>query len=145
MATKSKKIIGEGDKKIKQKETSKEKKDRVSNEEQKKLVLTAKKLLASAQASRRKYDWEWLVRNLYLRGYHFARYNRTSSTFVMGTRTKVRIPINLMWAQARAIRNQATSFRPKWETLPNKPTEAAKENATKKYKEELVNILEEIL
>jgi len=135
MAIKTKKIIGDSDKKPEIKEVPKEKKERVNVEEQKNLILKAKKLLASAQASRRKYDWEWLVRNLYIRGYHFARYNRVNSTFVMGTKTKVRIPVNLMWAQARALRNQATSFRPKWETLPNKPAEAAKENAQYSQKE----------
>lgn len=98
-------------------------------EEAKERLLRMKKLEAAAGAGRRRYDWEWVVRNLYLRGYHFARYNRSTSTFVLGTRTKVRIPINLMWAQARAIRNQVTSFRPKWEVIPDKPTEAATENA----------------
>jgi hypothetical protein len=92
-------------------------------------MMRMKKLYSAAAAGRRRYDWEWVVRNLYLRGFHFARYNRASSTFVLGTRTKVRIPINLMWAQARAIRNQVTSFRPKWEVIPDKPSEAATENA----------------
>jgi hypothetical protein len=135
MATKQTKITGDGDRVEPEKVTSKQKKEQVAIEEGKQAIVTAKKLLASAQAARRKYDWEWLVRNLYLRGYHFARYNSSNSTFTMGTKTKVRIPINLMWAQARAIRNQVTSFRPKWEALPNKPTEAAKENAQYSEKE----------
>jgi hypothetical protein len=143
MATRKPKIIGDSDKK-KDKKISDEVKELQSKiEKEKNIVLMAKKLLASAQAARRQYDWEWLVRNLYLRGYHFAKFNRVNSTFVLGTKTKVRIPINLMWAQARAIRNQVTSFRPKWECLPNKTTESAKENA--KYSEKTLDYLYEKL
>lgn len=140
MATKKTKTVGDADRR---KETKR--KDELSPEtaklleEEKNLIVKLKRLEASAKAGRRRYDWEWLVRNLYLRGYHFARYNRASSTFVLGTRTKVRIPINLMWAQARAIRNQVTSFRPKWEVLPQKPTEASFENA--KYSGKLLDNL----
>jgi len=135
MATKTSQITGSGDRPTATRKTPKQTKAEAQLEVDRGLIMRAKKLLAAAQASRRKYDWEWLVRNLYLRGYHFARFNRSSSTFVMGTQTKVRIPVNLMWAQARAIRNQVTSFRPKWEALPNKPTEAAIENAQYSEKE----------
>ena len=128
MATKKSKVVGDSDKKTTSKSLEITPEQKLI-EEQKVRLLKAKTLYAAAAAGRRKYDWEWVVRNLYLRGYHFARYNRTTSTYVLGTRTKVRIPINLMWAQARAIRNQVTAFRPKWEVLPDKPTEAAIENA----------------
>jgi hypothetical protein len=82
-----------------------------------------------AKESRRKFDWEWMVRELYVRGYHFARYNRGTNTITFATRTGVRIPINLTWAHLRAVRNQVTSFRPKWEVMPNVTTESAIENA----------------
>lgn len=128
MATKSKAKTGPSARQVKGEKVTLTK-EQIALEESKQKLMRMKKLEAAAAAGRRKYDWEWVVRNLYLRGYHFAKYNSATSTFTLGTRTKVRIPINLMWAQARAIRNQVTSFRPKWEVLPEKPTEAAFENA----------------
>lgn len=93
------------------------------------LVTKCKVLKNQAIEGRRKYDWEWLVRNLYFRGYHFARYNRGTNTVVFSTRTGVRIPINLVAAHMRGVRNQVTSFQPKWEVLPSVTTESAMENA----------------
>jgi hypothetical protein len=87
------------------------------------------RLYEIAKTARRKYDWEWMVRELYMRGYHFAKYSRGTNTITFSTRTGVRIPINLTWALARAVRNQVTSFRPKWEILPAVTTESAIENA----------------
>ena len=93
------------------------------------LMLRAKNLYQLAVENRRKYDWEWLVRNLYIRGYHFARYNRSSNTVTFSSRTGVRIPINLIAAHMRGVRNQVTSFQPKWEVLPKVTSESAFENA----------------
>ena len=93
------------------------------------LVLKARSLHNQAKEFRRKIDWEWLVRSLYMRGYHYARYNRGTNTVVFSTRTGVRIPINLVSAHMRGVRNQVTSFQPKWEVLPNVTTESAIENA----------------
>lgn len=103
--------------------------EELETERQRKLVLRCRNLTEQAAENRRKFDWEWLVRILYKRGYHFARYNRATSTVVFSTRTGVRIPINLVTAHARGVRNQVTSFQPKWEILPNVTTESAFENA----------------
>lgn len=92
-------------------------------------VMKAKRLFSIAEDSRRKYDWEWLVRNLYIRGYHFARYSRATNTVTFATRTNVRIPVNLVSAHMRGVRNQVTSFQPKWEVLPKVTNESAFENA----------------
>lgn len=92
-------------------------------------LVVMKRLYNYAKESRRKHDWEWLVRTLYVKGYHFARYNRSTNTVTFATRTGVRIPINLTGAHLRAVRNQVTSFRPKWEVLPRVTTESAIENA----------------
>lgn len=99
--------------------------DRIGEE----IVEKAKKLFTQAKEYRRKIDWEWLVRQLYIRGYHFAKYNRGTNTVIFSTRTGVRIPINLVNAHMRGVRNQVTSFQPKWEVLPNVTTESAMENA----------------
>lgn len=93
------------------------------------LVLEGRNKFQFYKESRRKYDWDWMVRNLYLRGYHHASYNKRSNTVVFGNNSGVKIPINLVWAHMRAVRNQTTSFRPKWEVLPAVTTESAIDNA----------------
>jgi hypothetical protein len=103
--------------------------EEMEEEREKELVATARSLFNYSKETRRKHDWEWLVRSLYLRGYHYARYNRNTNTVTFGNRSGVKIPINLMWAHLRAVRNQVTSFRPKWEVLPSVTTESAIENA----------------
>jgi len=99
------------------------------HKEDKDLVLTGRRLLQYAKDYRRKFDWEWMVRNLFVRGYHFSRYHKRTGTIVFGTRTGVRIPVNLVGAHLRGVRNQVTSFQPKWEVLPAVTTETAFENA----------------
>jgi len=93
------------------------------------LRLKVQRLYEVSKDARRKHDWEWMVRELYVQGYHFARYNRGTNTITFSNRSGVRIPINLTWALMRAVRNQVTSFRPKWEVMPNVTTESAIENA----------------
>lgn len=83
----------------------------------------------SAQAARKKYDWEWVTRDLFIRGYQFAKYAPNTQTFTMAGRTKVRIPINLTYAQMRSVKNQVTNFQPKWEVLPRNVDDKSKWNA----------------
>lgn len=97
--------------------------------DEKALVERCKRLKALAKEVRQKTDWEWTVRNLFIRGYHFASYNRSTNTVTFSTRTGVRIPVNLIKAHMRGVRNQVTSFRPKWEVGPDLPTEQSRENA----------------
>ena len=87
-------------------------------EKQRAITQKCKNLEKHSAEYRRKFDWEWMVRVLYARGYQFARYNRGTGTIVFTTRTGVRIPINLVQAHLRGVRNQVTSFQPKWEVLP---------------------------
>jgi hypothetical protein len=82
------------------------------------LRYKAQRLWKSAADSRKRYDWEWLTRDLFRRGFHFSRYNPASRTVVLATRSNVKIPINLVHAQMRTIKNQVTSVRPKWEVMP---------------------------
>ncbi len=74
--------------------------------------------LSHAKDSRRRYDYEWMVRDLFRRGYQFSRYQPTTQTVVLASRQQARIPINITLAQMRSIRNQVTSFRPKFEVMP---------------------------
>src|SRR3990167_11136790 len=82
---------------------------------------TAKTSFQTAENARRKYDQEWLGRNLFWRGYQFSRYLPQSQTVVLSVRQSARVPVNLTAAYMRSIRNQVTSFRPKFEVLPTTP------------------------
>lgn len=85
------------------------------------LSRIAKPSFQSASDSRRKYDQEWLGRNLFWRGYQFSRYLPETQTVVLAVRQSARIPVNLTTAYMRSIRNQVTAFRPKFEVLPTVP------------------------
>lgn len=110
----------------KKKET---KKEDPQLEADRKLIWKCKLLEEQAREHRRKFDWQWLVRSLYVRGYHYASYNRGTNSIVFSTRTGVQIPINLVSAHLRGVRNQVTSFEPKWEVLPTVTTDTAFTNA----------------
>lgn len=86
-------------------------------------IADAKELLGRAADARRRYDYEWMVRDLFRRGYHFSRYQPTTQTVVLASKQSAKIPINITAAAMRSIRNQVTSFRPKWECLPRFTTE----------------------
>jgi hypothetical protein len=81
-------------------------------------VARAKRLLEAAKNSRRKYDRDWLSRDLFRRGYQFTSAGQNTTSVSMTSNVNSRIPINLTWAFARSIKNQVTSFKPKWEVMP---------------------------
>jgi hypothetical protein len=89
----------------------------------------AEALFKSASDSRKRYDWEWLTRDLFRRGYHFSRYSPNNKTVILQTRSTARIPINITYAQMRTIKNQVTSVRPKWEVFPRGLSSEAIQNA----------------
>lgn len=89
----------------------------------------AKLALRHAADARRRYDYEWMVRDLFRRGYQFSRYQPNTQTIVLASRQTARIPVNIVAAQMRSIRNQVTSFRPKFEVLPRNTTEESRVQA----------------
>ena len=119
-------MVKEKEKEIKKIEETEEEKQMRSDLD---LITKCRTLEQRASEERQKYDWEWLVRQLYVRGYHFARYNRSSNTVIFSFRTGVKIPINLVGAHLRGVRNQVTSFQPKWEVMPTVTTDRAFDNA----------------
>jgi hypothetical protein len=90
---------------------------------------TAKLALRHSADARRRYDYEWMVRDLFRRGYQFSRYQPSTQTVVLASRQTAKIPVNIVSAQMRSIRNQVTSFRPKYETLPRHATEESRVQA----------------
>lgn len=94
------------------------------------LQNVAKPAFQAAADARRRYDQEWMSRNLFWRGYQFSRYLPSTQTVVLTSRQSARVPVNVTAAYMRAIRNQVTSFRPKFEVLPTAPnSQAAKVQA----------------
>ena len=96
-----------------------------------------------ANNARKRYDWEWLVRDLFRRGYQFSRYNPSNRTVILSTRSMVKIPINLLWAQMRTIKNQVVSFKPKWDVMPDGNNEESLNNA--RYSTKLLDHYYDIL
>jgi hypothetical protein len=92
-------------------------------------VARAKRLLSTAKNARRKYDREWLSRDLFRRGYQFASAGQGANSVALTSNVNSRIPVNLTWAFARSIKNQVTSFKPKWEVLPEYKGKKAEVNA----------------
>jgi len=139
MAIRKEKIIGKEDKEKKYKPTEELEEDLASTfkiESQKRLQY-AKDCFRAASESRRRYDWEWLARDLFRRGYQFSRYNPANRTVILASRQVTRIPVNLTAAAIRVIRNQVTAFRPKWEVLPAHAGEEAAQNA--RYSEKILD------
>lgn len=91
-------------------------------------LQTAKDSFQAASDARTRYDQEWLGRNLFWRGYQFSRYLPQASTVVLTVRQSARVPVNLTAAYMRSIRNQVTSFRPKFEVLPTVPNSTSAQN-----------------
>ena len=110
--------------------TPEEKKKLDENFEQRDFLQnTAKLALRHSVDARRRYDYEWMVRDLFRRGYQFNNYNANTQTVTIASRNSAKIPVNIVAAQMRSIRNQVTSFRPKYETLPRHATEESRVQA----------------
>lgn len=102
--------------------TPEEKEKEDESYEKSQFLSHAKLSLVHARDSRRRYDYDWMVRDLYRRGYQFSKYQPSTQTVVLASRQSARIPINITLAQMRSIRNQVTSFRPKFEVMPRNTT-----------------------
>src|SRR3990167_6604090 len=99
------------------------------NEQRQFLENIAKVAQKHSADSRRRYDYEWMVRDLFRRGYQFSRYQPNTQTFILASRQTARIPINIVNAQMRSIASQVTSFRPKFEVMPRYTTTESEINA----------------
>jgi len=89
----------------------------------------AEALFQSSYEAREKYDWEWMTRDLFRRGYQFSSYDESTKTILLSSKRGVKFPINLLWAQMRSVKNQVTNFKPKWEVLPSGKSEESTTNA----------------
>lgn len=109
--------------------TDKEKDDMILRERNRELKMKFQRLFQVASDARKRYDWTWINYDLFRRGYHFSRYNPSTKTVALSRRSQARIPVNIVHAQMRTIKNQVTSIRPKWEVLPVGLSDEAQTNA----------------
>ena len=102
---------------------------RSRNDQREFLENVAKVALRHSSDARRRYDYEWMVRDLFRRGYQFSRYQPSTQTVTLASRQTAKIPINIVNAQMRSIASQATSFRPKFEVMPRYTSKTSETNA----------------
>lgn len=111
-------------------ELSEEEKEKLMQmNEQRQFLQTCKTSFQHWADSRRRYDYEWMVRDFFRRGYMFSRYQPATQTILLASRQQARIPINITNAQMINIASQVTSFRPKFEVMPRNTTTASQVNA----------------
>jgi len=79
----------------------------------------------AAKKNRQQKDWEWYLYDNYYRGNHYIQFNKKTFQIVTPPRPKgqIRLTVNYIFPIVRAIRNFATSYRPKWEVGANSTTE----------------------
>lgn len=73
----------------------------------------------AAKKYRQNYDWNWYIFENYYRGNHYVAFNKTTNQIIVQPRPEgqVRLTINKVFSVCRAIRNFATSYRPKWDVV----------------------------
>ena len=87
----------------------------------------------AAKKNRQQMDWNWYLYDNYYRGNHYIQFNKRTNQIVTPPRPKgqVRLTVNKIYSICRAIRNFATSYRPKWEVAANSTGEDVINNAQK--------------
>jgi len=87
----------------------------------------------AAKKNRQISDWNWYLYDNYYRGNHYIQFNKRTNQVVTPPRPKgqVRLTVNTIFSTCRAIRNFATSYRPKWEVAATSTSEDAVVNNRK--------------
>lgn len=78
----------------------------------------------SAQAGRKNLDWKWFGYDLWVQGYHWAKFDKTTQqvTTIEPKDGSVKITINKVYTTLRAVRNFALRNRPRAEVTPENMT-----------------------
>ena len=81
-----------------------------------------------AKTNRMVYDWNWYLFDNYYKGNHYIQFNKKLFQIVTPPipRGQVRLVVNKIFSNLRAIRNFATSYRPKWEVIAKSNDEEVK-------------------
>ncbi len=75
----------------------------------------------SAESRRSNYDWKWFLYDLWVGGYHYAKWDKETRqiTSVNEGKGKVKITINMVYVTLRAVRNFVLRNRPRAEATPD--------------------------
>ena len=91
------------------------------------LLATLDNQWSNVQSTRKGYDWKWFIYDLWVNGYHYARWDRnTQQIYSPPTDTgKPKVVINKVYSTLRAIRNYALRSRPRPDVIPMNIQEGA--------------------
>lgn len=85
--------------------------------------------------NRRQLDAEWFIRDNYVKGNHFVKWNTdTSSVESVSSDGVIRFPINKIYSTLRSVRGFVTKYDPKWEVFPANKSQKAIDEAGYKGK-----------
>ncbi len=87
-----------------------------TSQDDKEFLGTLSKWHDGAKKNRQRFDWDWYINQNFYKGNHYIQFNKR--TFQLVTPPKpagqVRLVVNKIYPILRAIRNFATSYRPRW-------------------------------
>jgi hypothetical protein len=82
---------------------------------------------SESSESRKNWDYKWFVYGMWVRGYHYARYDKRQK-MIVGTPPndgRPQVSINRIYPTLRAVRNYALRNQPKAQVIPDVMTENA--------------------
>lgn len=103
---------------------------------EKELLAKFDRMWQEASDARKKWDYKWFVYGMWVRGYHYARYDKRSK-MVVGTPPndgRPQVSINRIYPTLRAVRNYALRNKPKAEVTPDTLTDDSLRGAQKATK-----------
>ena len=94
---------------------------KISHLPDEKKIAKLDELFNDTKEKLRKYHFEWYMNRMFLDGNHYVYYNSVTNTIEHRPRRRgeVRVVVNKIRSQIRAIQNFATRERPKWYTKPS--------------------------
>lgn len=85
--------------------------------------------------NRRNTDWQWFIYDNFVRGNHFVKWNKDTSTIEsVASKNVMRFPINKIYSTLRSVRGFITKYDPKWEVYPANRSDKALDEARCKAK-----------
>lgn len=86
-------------------------------------VLKAKfgRWWSAAYENRHHTDWKWFIYDLWVSGYHYAKYDKSNQQIITSAKTdgRPKVVINKIYTTLRAVRNYALRNRPRAEVTPH--------------------------
>lgn len=96
--------------------------EKPKKEDETEVLLKAKlnRQWESAKSSRKELDWKWFIYDLWVNGYHYAKWDKNTQQIITSVKDKGRakIVINKVYTTLRSVRNYVLRNRPKAEVTP---------------------------